>query len=424
MFPEVDPKVAVIFVAPVAMVVASPLLLTVAVNVFEELQVTCVVMVWVDPSRNVPVAVNCWVPPTDRIGLAGVTTMEVKGAEVTVRVVFPERVPEVAVMDEFPAETAVARPLVSMVAVNVFSELQLTDAVISRVVPSENVPVAVNCWVDPTGMIGLAGVTAMEDTVEELTVRVVNPEIVPEAAVMVAVPAATAVARPLLSTVATEVLDEFQVTDAVISWVDPSENVAVAMSCWVDPTDRLGLAGVTAMEDTVPVVTVRVVLPEIVPEVAVIVVVPAVPAVARPLLLMDAVDVLDELQVTDADISWVVPSENVPVAVNCWVTTRGMVGLAGVTAMEERVAEVTVRVALPETFPEVAVMVAVPSAMALTRPLPLTTIAIDVSDDVQVTTEVISPSGAVGNLPLALNCWVDPADRVGLAGVTVIEVGS
>ena len=170
--------------------------------------------------------------------------------------------------------------------------------------------------------------------------------------------------------------------------------------------------------------TVKVVFTKIVPEAAVMVVVPAVRAVARPLLLTVATAVLDELQVTEIVTSWVVPSENVPVAVNCWVTTRGMVGLAGVTAMEERVAEVTVRVALPETFPEVAVMVAVPSAMALTRPLPLTKIATDVSDDVQVTTELISPWGAVGKLPLALNCWVDPTDRVGFAGVTVIEVGS
>ena len=54
--------------------------------------------------------------------------------------------------------------------------------------------------------------------VAEVTVRVVPCEILPEAAVMVVVPAATAVARPpLLVTVATDVLDELQLTCVVMS---------------------------------------------------------------------------------------------------------------------------------------------------------------------------------------------------------------
>ena len=59
----------------------------------------------------------------------------------------------------------------------------------------------------------------MEDKVAADTVRVVFPEILPEMAVIVAVPAATAVARPLLLTVATAVLEEVQVTCEVISRV-------------------------------------------------------------------------------------------------------------------------------------------------------------------------------------------------------------
>ena len=63
----------------------------------------------------------------------------------------------------------------------------------------------------------MTGVTDMKDRVAEVTVRVRLPEIAPEVAVMVAVPAATDVAKPLLLTVATDVLDEVQVTCAVIS---------------------------------------------------------------------------------------------------------------------------------------------------------------------------------------------------------------
>jgi len=63
----------------------------------------------------------------------------------------------------------------------------------------------------------------MEDRVAEATVRSVFPEMLPELAVMMAVPTATAVARPLLSTVATDIFDDLQITCVVISLLVPSE---------------------------------------------------------------------------------------------------------------------------------------------------------------------------------------------------------
>ena len=81
-------------------------------------------------------------------------------------------------------------------------------------------PVAVYCWVLPRGMEAAAGVTAI-DTNDGLTVRVVDPEIDPEVALIVVVPLATAVARPIdpatLLMVATVVFVELQVTDWVRS---------------------------------------------------------------------------------------------------------------------------------------------------------------------------------------------------------------
>jgi len=136
-------------------------------------------------------------------------------------------------------------------------------------------------------------------------------------------------------------------------------------------------------------VTVRIVFPEILPKVAVMAVVPVAPAVARPLLLTDATEVLDELQMTCAVISWLVPSEYVPEAANCRVFPAGMLGLAGVTDMEDRVAEVTVRVVFPAILPDVALMVEAPAAPAVARPL-LFTVALDVSDELQATCVVIS----------------------------------
>jgi hypothetical protein len=162
------------------------------------------------------------------LGLAGVAEMDDRVAEFTVRVVLPEIFPEVAVMVvPVPTATAVARPLLFTVAIDVLDELQVTCAVISRLVPSENVPVAVNGWVTPTGILGLAGVTAMEDRGGAFTVRIVLPNELLlekllgslEVAVMVVVPKARGVARPLLSTVATDGSEELQVTCVVISWV-------------------------------------------------------------------------------------------------------------------------------------------------------------------------------------------------------------
>jgi hypothetical protein len=249
------------------------------------------------------------------VGLAGVTDMIFRVTEVTVRVVLPETVPEVAVIVAglVLAVTAVARPLLLTVATDVLDEVQTTCVVISRLTPSEYVPEAVNCWVTPAGMLGLAGVTDMEMRVAAVTVRVVFPEIVPRVAVILGIPAAAAVAKPMLSTVATDVRDELQMVCVVISKLVPSEYMPEAVNCWVAPTRMLGLAGVTDIEARVAEVTVRGVLPEIVPEivaeVAVMVAVPGAMAVARPLLSTVVAAVLDELQITCLVISKLVPSE-------------------------------------------------------------------------------------------------------------------
>jgi len=68
-------------------------------------------------------------------------------------------------------------------------------------------------------MLGLAGVTAMDTSVAEVTVSTVDPDIFPDVAVIVVEPAATEVASPLdpaaLLMDATLPVDEFQVTAVV-----------------------------------------------------------------------------------------------------------------------------------------------------------------------------------------------------------------
>jgi hypothetical protein len=76
---------------------------------------------------------------------------------------------------------------------------------------------AVNCCVVPLAMLAVAGVTAINATLEHVSVR---PEVIPpNAAVMEVEPAATAVASPcepaVLLMVATISFDEAQVANVV-----------------------------------------------------------------------------------------------------------------------------------------------------------------------------------------------------------------
>ena len=75
-----------------------------------------------------------------------------------------------------------------------------------------------NCSVRPAATLGLAGVTAIDTSEAALTVMTAAGEVLPpNAAVMFAVPAATAVTRPAELTVATLVLSDCQVAFEVTS---------------------------------------------------------------------------------------------------------------------------------------------------------------------------------------------------------------
>jgi len=178
---------------------------------------------------------------------------------------------------------------------------------------------------------------------------------------------------------------------AVNCWVTPTGVV----NCWMTPTGMVGLVGVTDMEDRVAADTIRVALPDWFPNWAVMLAVPAALGDARPPLLTFATDGFDEVQITCMVISWLVPSEYTPVALNCWATPVCMVALAGVTDMGDgaRVAEVTARLVLPKRvlpgISGVAVMVALPGPTAVAKPFPSTDTT-DMFDELQASFEVIS----------------------------------
>ena len=112
-----------------------------------------------------------------------------------------------------------------------------------------------------------------------------------------------------------------------------------------------------------------------------------------------------------------------PVAVNCCKVPSGRDGFVGVTAMETKVALVTVKAALEGRLPEAAEMVETPGAMPFVSPgTPfMLMVATDGFEEVQVTNAVmfcVLPSVYVA---VAANCMVVPGAIEALEGDTATE---
>lgn len=190
---------------------------------------------------------------------------------------------------------------------------------------SEKMPVALNFWVMPLTTVGPLGVMSSETKDAPVTVRLVVPEISPEEAVIVADPGESASAEPLaevsLLILAIEGSPQLHVTDEVMSCVELSVKVPVALNCWDVPAASVGFLGVTSIDASAAAVTVREVEMETLPDVAATLVTPADRARASPLdevsLLIDAIVSSDRLHVTDSVMSCVELSEKTPVALNC-----------------------------------------------------------------------------------------------------------
>src|SRR5215470_13072331 len=167
------------------------------------------------------------------------------------------------------------------------------------------------CCPTPIANVMSSGVIEIDVILGAVTVTEVDPETVPltvlSAAVIVAVPAATPVTKPLSVgpslTLALAMVEELQLTRFVMSQVLASLLVPVATSCCVVFTGTVGLAGATAMETgvahTLAVVTVISVEPEKFPDCALTVVTPVAWPVTTPPVLTVAFPVSAELQVTD-----------------------------------------------------------------------------------------------------------------------------
>lgn len=123
----------------------------------------------------------------------------------TVNVVDPLIVPEAALITVCPVPTALASPVVLMVATLGVAELQVTEFVKLAVLPFVNCPVAMNGCVFPTAIEGLAGVTVIDFSPLTLPVpvrfRTVGLPKAPKLIVSVPVPVPTTVGVKVTPTV-------------------------------------------------------------------------------------------------------------------------------------------------------------------------------------------------------------------------------
>jgi hypothetical protein len=133
------------------------------------------------------------------------------------------------------------------------------------------------------------------------------------------------------------------------------------------------------------------------------VLVPTPAPVAKPALVMVAVAVVPDDQVTDVVRFCVLLSLNVPVAVNCCVAPFAIDGFAGVTAIDCSVAAVTVSTVDPLTEPDVALMVLVPTPAPVAKPV-LVMVATEVVAEPHVTDVVRFCVLLSLNVPVAVNC--------------------
>ncbi len=200
-------------------------------------------------------------------------------------------------------------------------------------VPSEYLPVAVNCCVAPASTEGFEGVTLIEVNAGGVTVSTVEPLMEFWAAAIVVVPTEFAAANPKLLIVAAAELDDDQSTWLLRSCVLLSEYLPVAVNCCVVPTASDGFAGLTVMEVSTGAITFNNVDPLIAFKAALIEVEPTATPLARPEAVIVAAPGFVDVHVTWPVRSLVLASEYLPVAVNCWVMPAAIEGFAGVTVI-------------------------------------------------------------------------------------------
>jgi hypothetical protein len=256
--------------------------------------------------------------------------------------------------------------------------VQLTGRPVSAF-PDASRALAVSACVPPTARLAVAGETLTDATGTWVTSTAAVPFTPSTVAVMVALPAATAVTTPSVLTVATAGALLAHVTWRPVSAL-PAASRALAVSCCVPPTTSVVVTGDTVTAATGAVATVTVAEPVTPSTVAVMVEVPAATAVTTPCALTVATEAALLVHDTARPVK-AFPDASRALAVNCWVAPTTRLAAAGETdtaatgTSRTVAAAVAVNVVVPKPVPDpvqVKVKVAEPGATPVTTPAPVT----------------------------------------------------
>lgn len=269
-------------------------------------------------------AINCWAVPATILGFTGVIASDIKVALVTIKFAVPDTLFAVAVIVAVPGSIPVARPVVVLIAAILGSEVDQvkpSELVSGWVLRSEYTPVALNCWVVPSAITAVVGLTVIDVKTALVTVKLAVLDSPFNVAVICAavVVADNPVAKPLLPAVLeilTVPLSELQTTELVISDEVPSVKVPEAINCCVVPLAMLAVDGVTVIDFKVAEDTDKIAVPNVVPDplvyVAVMVagVVVTVNPVAKPSVEIDTAELFeDQVKPSELVSGCVLPSE-------------------------------------------------------------------------------------------------------------------
>ena len=231
--PDASPDVAVIAASPTPAAVTSPAESTAATVVSALVQVTWTSSI-TRPRWSRASAVSCTVCPnavSDTV--SGVTATVVGIRATTPRAARPVMSAAVAVTFAWPAPTPVTRPVSSTTATSVSLDAHENSASATGW-PFASAAAALRRSVSPTNSVSAAGKTVTALTFWT-TVTAAVPDADPAAAVIVAVPLAAAVTRPVELTVATAGAPLVQVTVAPVI-ACPYWSRTSAASCTAAPT--------------------------------------------------------------------------------------------------------------------------------------------------------------------------------------------
>ena len=238
--------------------VTCPLAVTVATAALLVAQVTSRPLNGL-PLASCGVAVSWTACPTAALTVAGLRLTDATGTTLTVTAALPVTPSLVAVIVTAPAATPVTSPVDETVAVAGALDTQVIARPDSTA-PAASFGLAASCTLAPTSTSAVAGLITTEATGTFATVTVAEALFPSLVAVIVAVPAATAVATPFDETAATDGFELDHVIARPVSTV-PAASCAVAVSCTVLPTRMFAALGATTTEATGTSDTVTVAVP-------------------------------------------------------------------------------------------------------------------------------------------------------------------